>query len=75
MKVIRKHLIEAAQTCTDFKSKYNMSAFNEDEFFGLSLLFFETADLRIYRGYFLAICQLCYCISFRLILIGIEGFR
>ena len=61
MMVIREQLIEAAKTYTDFKSKYNISAFNEKtNFFGLSfLLFFETADLRSYCGYFLAICQLC----------------
>ena len=64
MKVIREQLIEAAKTYTDFNQNitYQNITFNEKtNFFGLSFLlfFFETADLRSYCGYFLAICQLC----------------
>ena len=33
MKFIWEQLTEAAKTCTDFKSKYNISAFNEKNFF------------------------------------------
>ena len=52
MKVIREQLIEAAKTYTDFKSKYNLSAFNEktnffDLYFLLSFLRLQ-ADLRSY---------------------------
>ena len=48
-----------------FYSKYNISAFNEKtNFFALSFTdFLETADLRSYCGYFLAICQLCFLFS------------
>ena len=44
-----------------FNQNKNISALNEKKnFFGLSFYcFFETADLRSYCGYFLAICQLC----------------
>ena len=60
MKIIREQIIEAAKIYTYFKSNYNISTFNwKYEFF---LLFFETADLRSYCGYFLAICQLCFLI-------------
>ena len=40
MKVIRKQLIEAAKTCTDYKSKYNISALNEKTNFFLVCLFY-----------------------------------
>ena len=41
MKLICEQLIEAASFYTDFKSKYNISAFNEKTFFiGLSFLLF-----------------------------------
>ena len=42
------------------------SAFNEKTIFVLSFLlfFFETADLRSYCSYFLAICQLCLVVFF-----------
>ena len=41
----------------------------KDEFFWsvFFTVFFETADLRIYCGYFLAICQLCYWFCFFLV--------
>ena len=39
MKVIWEQLMEAANSYTDFKSKYNMSAFNEKtKFFSVSFL-------------------------------------
>ena len=61
MKINREQLIEAAETYTDFQSKYNISDLNEKTIFLFCLFhcFFETADLRSYCGYFLALCPLC----------------
>ena len=49
MKVIREQLIEAAKTYTDFESKYNISAFNEDDFFW-SVFFTLFLRLQIYEA-------------------------
>ena len=61
MKVIWDQLIEAAITYTDFKSKYNRSAFNEKtNFFGLSfLLFFR---LPIYESIAAIFWQYASCV-------------
>ena len=49
MKVIRKQLIEAATTYTDFKSKYNISAFNEKTNFLVCLFYCFFLRRQIYE--------------------------
>ena len=50
MKVIRGQLIEAAKTYTDFKSKFNLSAFNEKTEFFWSVCFTVFFRLQIYEA-------------------------
>ena len=66
MKVIREQLIEAAKTYTDFNQNvtYQPSMRRQILLVCLFYYFFETVNLRIYCGYFLAICQLCWNLTF-----------
>ena len=69
MKVNREQLIEAAKTYTDFKSKYNISAFNEKtNFFGLS--FYCFFRLQIYE----AIAAICWQSASYVLDFSLEGF-
>ena len=77
MKVIWEQLIEAASTYTDFKIKYNISAFKEKKnFFSLSFLLFfldcwSTKLLRLFP----AICQLFFFICLKHISIDVEVWK
>ena len=65
-----------SKTYTDYYSKYNISGFNEKTIFFVLFftVFFETADLRSYCGYFLAICQLCLYFLERARKAGVKKF-
>ena len=71
MKVIREQLIDAAKTYTDFNQNltYQPSMKKRIVLVCRFHCFFDSADLRSYCGYFLAICQLCFqfrCVCFYL---------